>query len=55
MLLIYIIYIYFPLVRFTDEYFAKGEFSDLDLIDHLGPSMLLCDRLTFLGMAIKAY
>lgn len=35
--------------RFTDEYFAKGEFSDLDLIDHLGSSMLLCDRLTFLG------
>lgn len=35
--------------RFTDEYFAKGEFTSLDLIDHLGPSMLLCERLTFLG------
>ena len=35
--------------RFTDEYFRKGEFSSLDLIDNLGSSMLLCDRLTFLG------
>ncbi|CAB3990108.1 Nuclear pore complex Nup85 [Paramuricea clavata] len=35
--------------RFTDEYFNKGEFSSLDLIDNLGSSMLLCDRLTFLG------
>ncbi|XP_028402604.1 nuclear pore complex protein Nup85-like [Dendronephthya gigantea] len=35
--------------RFTDEYFNSGEFSSLDLIDNLGSSMLLCDRLTFLG------
>ncbi|KAB5517658.1 hypothetical protein PHYPO_G00169780 [Pangasianodon hypophthalmus] len=26
-----------------------GSFSDLDLIDNLGPAMLLSDRLTFLG------
>ncbi|KAF3846441.1 hypothetical protein F7725_003519 [Dissostichus mawsoni] len=27
----------------------RGTFSDLDLIDNLGPAMLLSDRLTFLG------
>uniref|UniRef100_A0A8D2LBV9 Nuclear pore complex protein Nup85 n=1 Tax=Varanus komodoensis TaxID=61221 RepID=A0A8D2LBV9_VARKO len=35
--------------RFLKEYCEKGTFSDLDLIDNLGPSMLLSDRLTFLG------
>ncbi|CAB1342398.1 unnamed protein product [Coregonus sp. 'balchen'] len=30
------------------DYCAKGTFSDLDLIDNLGPAMLLSDRLTFL-------
>jgi len=35
--------------RFLQDYCAKGSFSDLDLIDNLGPSMLLSDRLTFLG------
>ncbi|XP_056144602.1 nuclear pore complex protein Nup85 [Lampris incognitus] len=35
--------------RFLQNYCAKGTFSDLDLIDNLGPAMLLSDRLTFLG------
>ncbi|KAM6473325.1 nuclear pore complex protein Nup85 [Liasis olivaceus] len=35
--------------RFLREYCERGTFSDLDLIDNLGPSMLLSDRLTFLG------
>ncbi|XP_034960334.1 nuclear pore complex protein Nup85 [Zootoca vivipara] len=35
--------------RFLKEYCERGSFSDLDLIDNLGPSMLLSDRLTFLG------
>lgn len=37
------------LPRFLKDYCEKGCFSDLDLIDNLGPSMLLSDRLTFLG------
>lgn len=37
-------------LRFLQDYCAKGTFSDLDLIDNLGPAMLLSDRLTFLGM-----
>ncbi|XP_028267773.1 nuclear pore complex protein Nup85 [Parambassis ranga] len=35
--------------KFLQDYCARGTFSDLDLIDNLGPSMLLSDRLTFLG------
>ncbi|XP_061830280.1 nuclear pore complex protein Nup85 [Nerophis lumbriciformis] len=35
--------------RFLQDYCAKGTFSDLDLIDNLGPAMMLSDRLTFLG------
>uniref|UniRef100_A0A8C9ESI5 Nuclear pore complex protein Nup85 n=1 Tax=Pavo cristatus TaxID=9049 RepID=A0A8C9ESI5_PAVCR len=35
--------------RFLKDYCERGRFSDLDLIDNLGPSMLLSDRLTFLG------
>ncbi|XP_066471180.1 nuclear pore complex protein Nup85 [Tiliqua scincoides] len=35
--------------RFLKDYCERGTFSDLDLIDNLGPSMLLSDRLTFLG------
>ncbi|XP_062307845.1 nuclear pore complex protein Nup85 isoform X2 [Osmerus eperlanus] len=35
--------------RFLQDYCTKGTFSDLDLIDNLGSSMLLSDRLTFLG------
>ncbi|XP_059203491.1 nuclear pore complex protein Nup85 [Centropristis striata] len=35
--------------KFLQDYCAKGTFSDLDLIDNLGPAMLLSDRLTFLG------
>ncbi|XP_053706847.1 nuclear pore complex protein Nup85 isoform X1 [Synchiropus splendidus] len=35
--------------RFLQDYSAKGSFTDLDLIDNLGPAMLLSDRLTFLG------
>ncbi|XP_068118039.1 nuclear pore complex protein Nup85 [Hyperolius riggenbachi] len=35
--------------RFLKDYCERGKFSDLDLIDNLGPAMLLSDRLTFLG------
>ncbi|XP_062388208.1 nuclear pore complex protein Nup85 [Sardina pilchardus] len=35
--------------RFLQDYCSRGTFSDLDLIDNLGPAMLLSDRLTFLG------
>ncbi|XP_053564883.1 nuclear pore complex protein Nup85 [Bombina bombina] len=35
--------------RFLKDYCDRGKFSDLDLIDNLGPAMLLSDRLTFLG------
>ncbi|XP_040918719.1 nuclear pore complex protein Nup85 [Toxotes jaculatrix] len=35
--------------KFLQDYCARGTFSDLDLIDNLGPAMLLSDRLTFLG------
>ncbi|XP_062872524.1 nuclear pore complex protein Nup85 [Trichomycterus rosablanca] len=35
--------------RFLQNYSMQGSFSDLDLIDNLGPAMLLSDRLTFLG------
>lgn len=38
-------------VRFLQDYCIRGTFSDLDLIDNLGPAMLLSDRLTFLGMS----
>ncbi|KAG7325967.1 hypothetical protein KOW79_010892 [Hemibagrus wyckioides] len=35
--------------RFLQDYCTRGSFSDLDLINNLGPAMLLSDRLTFLG------
>ncbi|XP_075033956.1 nuclear pore complex protein Nup85 [Mixophyes fleayi] len=35
--------------QFLKDYCERGRFSDLDLIDNLGPAMLLSDRLTFLG------
>ncbi|XP_061433194.1 nuclear pore complex protein Nup85 isoform X2 [Lethenteron reissneri] len=35
--------------RFLDSYAARGAFCDLELIDSLGSSILLSDRLTFLG------
>ncbi|XP_039596299.1 nuclear pore complex protein Nup85 isoform X1 [Polypterus senegalus] len=35
--------------RFLEDYCSRGSFSDLELIDNLGTSMLLSDRLTFLG------
>ncbi|XP_006812065.1 nuclear pore complex protein Nup85-like [Saccoglossus kowalevskii] len=35
--------------KFLSEYSSRGGFSNLDLIDNLGPAMLLSDRLTFLG------
>ncbi|XP_020021124.1 nuclear pore complex protein Nup85 isoform X2 [Castor canadensis] len=35
--------------RFLKDYCERGCFSDLDLIDNLGPAMMLSDRLTFLG------
>ncbi|RXN13224.1 nuclear pore complex Nup85 [Labeo rohita] len=34
--------------RFLQDYNNKGCFTDLDLLDNLGPAMLLSDRLTFL-------
>ena len=47
-------FVYLPLVlcRFLLEYSENGEFTNLDLIDHLGPSMLLSNRLTFLGQCL---
>ena len=41
--------LFYFLLRFLKDYCERGCFSDLDLIDNLGPSMLLSDRLTFLG------
>lgn len=35
--------------RFLRDYCERGCFSDLDLIDNLGPAMMLSDRLMFLG------
>ncbi|XP_078063807.1 nuclear pore complex protein Nup85 [Mustelus asterias] len=35
--------------RLLQEYSVKGSFSDFDLISNLGSSMLLSERLTFLG------
>ncbi|GFO04329.1 nuclear pore complex protein nup85-like [Plakobranchus ocellatus] len=35
--------------KFLTEYCEQGKFSHLDLIDHLGSSMLLTNSLTFLG------
>ncbi|XP_011897922.1 PREDICTED: nuclear pore complex protein Nup85 isoform X6 [Cercocebus atys] len=38
--------------RFLRDYCERGCFSDLDLIDNLGPAMMLSDRLTFLDLAL---
>ncbi|XP_005093863.1 nuclear pore complex protein Nup85 [Aplysia californica] len=35
--------------KFLNEYCEQGKFSHLDLIDHLGPSMLVANSLTFLA------
>ncbi|KAK2173727.1 hypothetical protein NP493_851g01059 [Ridgeia piscesae] len=35
--------------HFLNEYTESGHFSSLDLLDNLGPAMLLCSKLTFLG------
>ncbi|KAL8565032.1 hypothetical protein ACOMHN_003408 [Nucella lapillus] len=35
--------------RFLEEYKESGSFSHLDLLDHMGPTMLLTQQLTFLG------
>lgn len=40
--------------RFLRDYCERGCFSDLDLIDNLGPAMMLSDRLTFLGESLGA-
>ena len=37
------------LARFLDNYCETGDFSNLDLLDSLGSSMLLSSKLTFLG------
>lgn len=39
--------------RFLQDYSIKGSFTDLDLLDNLGPAMLLSDRLTFLGTILE--
>ncbi|KAL4240413.1 Nucleoporin nup85 [Mactra antiquata] len=35
--------------KFLMEYNENGQFSNLDVIDNLGPNMLISSRLTFLG------
>ncbi|XP_049852863.1 nuclear pore complex protein Nup85 isoform X2 [Schistocerca gregaria] len=35
--------------QYLQEYCAKGSFSCIDILENLGSSMLLSDRLTFLG------
>ncbi|XP_049950357.1 nuclear pore complex protein Nup85 isoform X1 [Schistocerca serialis cubense] len=35
--------------QYLQEYCAKGSFSSIDILENLGSSMLLSDRLTFLG------
>lgn len=35
--------------KFLEKYVERGDFSNLDLLDNLGTSMLLSTRLTFLG------
>ncbi|XP_025095043.1 nuclear pore complex protein Nup85-like [Pomacea canaliculata] len=35
--------------KFLEQYKENGSFSDTDLLDHLGPVMLLTSQLTFLG------
>lgn len=35
--------------KFLHEYKEHGSFSHLDLLDHMGPTMLLTQQLTFLG------
>ncbi|XP_039265186.2 nuclear pore complex protein Nup85-like [Styela clava] len=35
--------------KMLSEYARTGEFTHIDLLDYLGPSILLSDRLTFLG------
>lgn len=45
----YRLFVCMCLFRFLQDYSVRGTFSDLDLIDNLGPAMLLSDRLTFLG------
>lgn len=46
---VYRLFVFICLFRFLQDYCVRGTFSDLDLIDNLGPAMLLSDRLTFLG------
>ena len=35
--------------KMLKEYAETGQFDHIDLIDYLGPSVLLSERLTFLG------
>ncbi|KAK7111394.1 nuclear pore complex protein Nup85-like [Littorina saxatilis] len=35
--------------KFLQDYKENGNFSHLDLLDHMGPTMLLTQQLTFLG------
>lgn len=40
--------------RFLEQYKENGSFSDTDLLDHLGPVMLLTSQLTFLGLCLQS-
>ena len=35
--------------RYFENYKNEGEFLDLDLLDHLGDTILMNERLMFLG------
>lgn len=41
--------------QFLQHYVKKGVFDSNDLLDNLGSCMLLCDRLTFLGIKILIF
>lgn len=36
--------------RMLSEYAQNGTFSNIDVIDYLGPTILMSERLTFLGI-----
>lgn len=41
--------------QFLQHYVKKGVFDSIDLLDNLGSCMLICDRLTFLGLYLQYY
>lgn len=46
------VHLYIHFFRYLTEYSQGGQFSNLDLLDNLGPAMLLSSRLTFLGKKV---